>query len=121
MAAGTTRVSGKPLEDPLEYLPCSTIVEYHKGQIIYDQEHPSTGIYLVIDGKVKISRVSGAGQQVVIDICQPDEFFGESAFLALPNKSEQAIALETVKLMTWTAAEIEEVVHKRPKLGMALV
>ena len=47
----------KPLEDPLAHLPCSTIVEYRKGQMIYNQDQPSTSIYLVIDGKVKVSRL----------------------------------------------------------------
>ena len=42
----------KPLEDPLAHLPCSSIVEYRKGQMIYNHDQPSTSIYLVIDGKV---------------------------------------------------------------------
>ena len=74
----------KPLEDPLAHLPCSSIVEYRKGQMIYNQDQPSTSIYLVIDGKVKVSRLADDGHQVVVDIYQPDEFFGESAFLNLP-------------------------------------
>ena len=92
----------KPLEDPLAHLPCSSIVEYRKGQMIYNQDQPSTSIYLVIDGKVKVSRLADDGHQVVVDIYQPDEFFGESAFLNLPHRSEQATALENTKLMTWT-------------------
>ena len=32
----------KPLEDPLAHLPCSSIVEYRKGQMIYNQDQPST-------------------------------------------------------------------------------
>ena len=74
----------KPLEDPLAHLPCSSIVEYKKGQIIYNQDQPSTSIYLVIDGKVKVCRLADDGNQVLVDIYQPDEFFGESAFLNLP-------------------------------------
>ena len=73
----------KSLEDPLAHLPCSSIVEYRKGQMIYNQDQPSTAIYLVIDGKVKVSRLVDDGHQVVVDIYQPDEFFGESAFLNL--------------------------------------
>ncbi len=92
----------KPLEDPLAHLPCSSIVRYRKGQMIYSQDQPSTGIFLVIDGKVKVSRLSGEGHQVVVDIYQSDEFFGESAFLNLPHRCEQAVALESAKLMTWT-------------------
>ena len=54
----------KPLEDPLAHLPCSSIVEYRKGQMIYNQDQPSTAIYLVIDGKVKVSRLADDGHQV---------------------------------------------------------
>jgi CRP/FNR family cyclic AMP-dependent transcriptional regulator len=111
----------KPLEDPLAHLPCSTILEYKKGQAIYNQDQPSTSIYLVIDGKVKVCRLADDGRQVVVDIYQPDEFFGESAFLSLPQRSEVAVALEPTKVMTWTVAEIEDIVMKRPKLGVALL
>ena len=111
----------KPLEDPLAHLPCSSILEYRRGQMIYDQQQPSTAIYLVIDGKVKVSRLADDGHQVVVDIYQPDEFFGESAFLNLPNRPEQATALENTKLMTWTASEIEDIITKRPRLAVALL
>ncbi|HTP32372.1 MAG TPA: Crp/Fnr family transcriptional regulator [Candidatus Acidoferrales bacterium] len=120
MASGTF-ATPKPLEDPLAHLPCSTIVEYRKGQIIYSQDQPSTTLYLVIDGKVKVSRVADDGHQVVVDIYQADEFFGESAFLNLPHRCEQATALENSKLMTWTTAEIEDIVTKRPRLAVALL
>jgi CRP/FNR family transcriptional regulator len=96
-------------------------VEYRKGQMIYNQDQPSTSIYLVIEGKVKISRLADDGHQVVVDIYQPDEFFGESAFVNLQQRSEQALALEKTKLMTWTTAEIEDIIGKRPRLAIALL
>jgi len=111
----------KPLEDPLAHLPCSSIVEYRKGQMIYNQDQPSTSIYLVIDGKVKVSRCADDGHQVVVDIYQPDEFFGESAFLNLPHRSEQAVALENTKLMGWSTAEIDDIIMRRPRLAVALL
>jgi CRP/FNR family transcriptional regulator, cyclic AMP receptor protein len=117
----TVAVPQKPLEDPLAHLPCSSIVEYKKGQMIYSQDQPSTNIFLVIDGKVKVCRLADDGHQVVSDIYQADEFFGESAFLGLPHRNEQATALENTKLMTWSANEIEEIIMKRPKLAIALL
>jgi len=99
----------RALEDPLAHLPCSTILEYKKGQIIYNQDQPSTSIHLVIDGKVKVCRLADDGRQVVVDIYQPDEFFGESAFLGLAQRTELAVALENTKVMTWTTNEIEEI------------
>src|SRR5437764_14412493 len=89
--------------------------------MIYNQDQPSTSIYLVIDGKVKVSRLADDGHQVVVDIYQPDEFFGESAFLNLPHRSEQATALDNTRLMTWTTVEIEDMVTRRPRLAVALL
>jgi CRP/FNR family transcriptional regulator len=89
--------------------------------MIYNHDQPSTSIYLVMDGKVRISRVAADGHQVMIDIYQRDEFFGESALLNLPHRAEQATALETTKLMTWTASAIEEIAMRRPRLAIALL
>ena len=111
----------RPLEDPLAHLPCNRIVEFRKGDMIYNQDQPPTGIYLVIAGKVKVSRLSPDGNQVVVDIYQADEFFGEAAILSLPQRADMAMALEGVKLMTWTVEEIEAITMKQPRLAIALI
>jgi CRP/FNR family transcriptional regulator len=122
MATSTTVLAPqKALEDPLAHLPCSSIVEYKKGQMIYNQDQPSTSIFLIIEGKIKVSRLADDGHQVVVDIYQPDEFFGESALLNLPHRGEQATALENTKLMAWSTAEIEDIITKRPRLAVALL
>jgi CRP/FNR family cyclic AMP-dependent transcriptional regulator len=116
----TTSVVTKVLEDPLAYLPCSTILDFRRGQAIYNQNQPSTDLCLVISGKVKISRVSAAGVSVLLDIYQADEFFGESALLGSPHP-ETADALERTQVMTWTVGEIERLATERPKLALALL
>jgi len=89
--------------------------------MIYQQGQPSTSLFLVIEGKVKVSRIADDGHQVVIDIYQRDEFFGESALLNMSNCGEQATALQNTKLMTWTSAALEEIVVRRPLLAVALL
>ena len=43
MATSPTIAQPKPLEDPLAHLPCSSIVEYRKGQVIrFRVSYPST-------------------------------------------------------------------------------
>ncbi len=113
--------SGEFCEDALSYLPCSRIAAYRKGDVIYDHHQAAGAIYLVIDGKVKISRIADNGRQVIVDIFQPDEFFGESAFLGLAERPEQATAIEDTRLMTWSAADLEQHIMKQPRLGIALL
>ena len=101
----------RQLEDPLEHLPFSTIVDYPKGSTVYSAAQFSTTLFLVMDGRVKVSRVSEGGRQFVVDIYHPDEFFGEAAFLNMPYHLDQATALENTKLMTWTADAVEELLR----------
>jgi CRP-like cAMP-binding protein len=72
-----------PLESPLDYLPFSQTGHYRAGQVIYKQNEPPTSIYLVLEGRVKVSSFSNDGREVLLDVYQTDEFFGESAFLPL--------------------------------------
>jgi len=109
------------LEDPLDYLPRSSIIAYKKGQIIYQQNEPSTNLYLIVEGKVKVSFIAENDDQGIVDIYQREEFFGESAFLNLTHRGNQAVAMESTKLMTWTSALVEEVILRRPRLAVALL
>jgi CRP/FNR family cyclic AMP-dependent transcriptional regulator len=120
-AVQVQRPQPRQLEDPLAHLPCSIIVEYRKGDAIYNQQMPPANLHLVIDGKVKVCRLAEDGRQVVVDIYQPDEFFGESAFVGEAHHSELAVALEDTRVMSWTIVEIEDISARRPKLAIALV
>jgi len=121
MTAAVPAKNTRPLEDPLAHLPCSNILEYRKNQTIYSSERPSAGIYLVIDGNVKVCRTTDDGRQVVVDVYQPDDFFGESALLGASEHNEMAVALEHTRVMNWTAPEIEDIATRRPKLAIALL
>lgn len=119
-AAAAPQPAGLAQEDALAYLRCSNISVFKKGRTVYGAEQPSACLYLVIDGRVKVSRVAENGQEVVMDIYLPDEFFGEAAFVD-GRRLERAVALEDTQVMTWTAAEIEQTIMQKPKLGLALV
>jgi CRP/FNR family cyclic AMP-dependent transcriptional regulator len=122
MASSQTAVATQnTLEDPLAHLPCSSIVEYKKGQFIYRQDQPSTSIYLVIQGRVTVARLANDGRQTIVDIYRTDDFFGESALLGLTRMPEQAAALEDTKLMAWSAADIGTIAQTRPQLAIALL
>ena len=121
MATNPALAVPQQLEDPLVYLSSSSILEYQKGQTIYSQNQPSTNVFLVIEGTVKVCRTADDGRPVVVDIYQNEEFFGESALLNSPRRDEQAVAIENTKVMTWTLSEIEDIVTRRPRLAIALL
>jgi CRP/FNR family transcriptional regulator len=70
---------------------------------------------------VKVSFIAENGDPGILDIYQRDEFFGESAFLNLTHRGDQATAMESTKLMAWTTADIEDLMMHRPRLAVALL
>lgn len=117
MAVSAERI----LEDPLAYLPRTAVLSCPRGAEIYSAEKPSNNLYLIIEGKVKICRVTDDGRSVVVDIYLPDEFFGEGAFTGPGRDGEVAVALENVRVMAWSVVEIEELSTRRPELAIALL
>ncbi|MGH9657095.1 MAG: Crp/Fnr family transcriptional regulator [Bryobacteraceae bacterium] len=108
------------VEDPLSYLPRSTVIERARGQLIYGATELGAEIFLVLSGKVTVTRRTATDRRVLVDIYHTDEFFGENCILHAERRGEEAMALELSRLMSWTSGEIEEAVLRRPRLGVAL-
>jgi CRP/FNR family transcriptional regulator, cyclic AMP receptor protein len=111
----------REMEDALMYLPRKSVTDFRKAQVIFDENQPSRGLHLIVQGRVKVAIPLDDGCQTVVDIFTTDDFFGESSLLGAKHNIERAIALDNCTLMSWTAAEIEEQVEKQPRLGIALL
>jgi CRP-like cAMP-binding protein len=120
-ANSSTFASESRIEDVMAHLPMSSIRECGRGQVIYGPEHPSSSIYLLIAGKVRISQFAAGRTEVLLDIIRPEEIFGESAFLDSRGATERAIAAETCKVMAWAVSDMEKLVTNRPRLAVALL
>ena len=106
-------------EDPLTYLPRKPIQEFGKGRVIYSPEQPSDRLYLVVLGRVKVTTTAEDGCETIGRIVCPEGLFGEAALVG-GRPSETAVALDTVTIMSWTRAEIEQQIEREPQLGIAL-
>ncbi len=107
-------------EDPLALLPRTPLHRYGKSDVIYSPQDCHRALYLIIEGRVKVSRLS-QGAEVVLDIYGKDDFFGEAGYLGSDQESEQATALENASLMHWMFAELKQLVVQTPALGAALL
>lgn len=106
----------------LSHLPRSEVLEYSKHQVIYSRAVPPIGLYLVLDGRVKlVHRNSAINSRLVTEMYFVDDLFGETAFLNISETGDEAIALEKTTLMAWTVPEVETLAVKGNKLGLELV
>ena len=108
-------------EDPLDILPRRRPQEFTKDQTIYTPEDRALSLFLVIDGMVKVSRLSRSGRETVLDFCGQDCFFGESCLLAEPYRGEMAVVQEDSSVMEWSADDLYDIAMRLPALGPSLM
>jgi CRP-like cAMP-binding protein len=65
-----------------------------RGQIIFSQGDPGDGLYVVTRGHVSINRQSIDGNELILGIMSPGEYFGELAILDEEPRSATATAIE---------------------------
>jgi len=108
------------IEDPLNYLPRKPVQEFAKRRVIYSQERPAESLFVVILGRVKINSTADDGFETISRIVCPEGLFGESALVGTAGRTESAVALDNVTVMSWTRQEIENQIEREPHLGIAL-
>jgi len=73
---------------------------FRKGEVIFHEGDPGDSLHLVIDGRVKIGRVSPDGDEAIVAALGPGESFGELVLLDGAPRSATATALEPTETLT---------------------
>ena len=113
-----------PIEDSHDLLDLLTrrkARQFEKDQIIFSRHSPPEGLYLLVEGVVKLSRVSEDGLETVIDVVTNESFFGASSLLQDLELGDRAVALQKSQIMLWRSDELNGLLLRSPKLSSALI
>jgi signal transduction histidine kinase len=75
-----------------------SILQFKRGDVVYNQGDPGDSLYLVGEGSVKISKQGRSGRQETVGFVHSGSFFGEIAMLDGKPHSAMAIAAEPTVL-----------------------
>jgi CRP-like cAMP-binding protein len=67
---------------------------YKKGEDIFHEGNKATGLYCIVEGKVKVYRQGTDGREHIIRFAFPGEFIGLKALITGNNHTSSAAALE---------------------------
>jgi CRP-like cAMP-binding protein len=110
-----------PQEELLKLNTGSKMREVLKKQIIYFPEESSNSVYLIKNGKVKISRLSEDGREIIIAILGPGEIFGESSITEPGSKRDEfAEATEDTLLCLMFSEIIQSLMTNDPNFGFKI-
>lgn len=94
---------------------------YRKNQIIFLEGEPYAGFYVVLTGSVKVYKVNGDGEEIVLNKLEPYRSFAESSlFSGSRFYSSFAQAQEDSSLLFFPSKELAVVLGKNPAMAIRI-
>jgi CRP-like cAMP-binding protein len=91
--------------------------ELAADEIIIDEKHPSTSLFFILKGRVKIFRIL-TGTSSFLTILEENDMFGEVAFVDQQARSASAVTCEPTKLAELSLDHFEIISKQNPVLGI---
>jgi len=111
-------------------LPITTLQEiekigskrkYSKDEPILLEEDSGNALFVILNGKVKVSRSSSDGREVILTILGESDFFGEMAILDGLARSANVIATEESEVFLIQRNDFLQLLHDHPEISIILL
>lgn len=97
------------------------IQSFKKNSVILSEEDSGSALFVIVEGKVKISRSSNDDKEVILALLNESDFFGEMSLLDGMTRSATVTAVEDSKLFMIQRAEFLDLLKKYPEVSIALL
>ncbi len=94
---------------------------YNKGQTIFSEGDKTTGFFVIIDGRVKIYKVSSEGKEQILHIFEAGQSFGEATVFTGQQMPANAQTLAKTNLLLFPRNAFVDLVTSNPSLAMNLL
>ena len=94
---------------------------YESGKFIFLEDSEGEQCFFVVQGSVKVTRLSKDGREVILAMLNEGEFFGEMALLDGESRSANVIALEETEVLTLNREDFMVVLHDYPQIAIQLL
>lgn len=94
---------------------CSTST-FRKKETIFSEGEPPEWFYLVLSGKVKITKLSHEGKEVILEVISPTDIFGGVAVIKGFPYPANAIAMEDAEVLKISRKNLLRLVDRFPNL-----
>jgi CRP/FNR family transcriptional regulator len=106
-------LSSEDMKELSRYLvPCT----FSKKEFIFSEGDPSEWLYIVKKGKVKITKLSTEGKELILEIVPPHEIFGGIAVVRGFPYPANAVAMEDTEVLKISRKNLLSIMDRFPNL-----
>jgi CRP-like cAMP-binding protein len=107
-------------QDAREISPYLLPGKYRKKEAIFSEGDDSEWFYIVKKGKVKITKLSQEGKEIILEIISPPDFFGGIAVVRGFPYPANAVAMEDTEVVKISRRNLLSVLDRFPNLMYCL-
>ncbi len=94
---------------------------FTKDSVVLFEHETGSALFVIVQGKLKVSRVSDDGKEVILTILSESDFFGEMAILDGLARSANVTAMEDSELFIIQRSEFLDLLQNHPEIAIALL
>jgi CRP/FNR family transcriptional regulator, cyclic AMP receptor protein len=98
-----------------------TEVGLGRGQRLFAEGDPGDQLYVVLEGKIKLTRSAPDGRENLVSVLGPGEMFGELSLFDPRPRTMSATAVTDVRLAALAHDELRKWLNGRPDVAMHLL
>jgi CRP/FNR family transcriptional regulator, dissimilatory nitrate respiration regulator len=99
----------------------STVIPYTRGETLFVQGDRALSVYLVLDGWVKLFRITPTGAEAVVGVFTRGRSFGEAAAFQNEYYPVTAEAVTEARLLQVPSKALLEMMREHPELSIAML
>lgn len=109
------------LDEVKNIIQSGKILRYDKDQVIFNEDEPSAGMFVLLNGQVQLCKISLHGQLSILSIIHPIIMFNEVS--ALDNGANPITAITTQVSILWQieTEKLQEIIINYPRIGLGLL
>jgi len=107
-------------DDKAVMMPQLREFEIARKHLVYAAGEESGTVYILKEGKIKITRLLENGKELTVDILGPGDIFGESAMSDEGERTSSAEAMEDASICAMSKKDFEEFLATRPHFAFRI-
>ncbi|MEC9488989.1 MAG: Crp/Fnr family transcriptional regulator [Halanaerobium sp.] len=94
---------------------------YEAGKVIFTEGEAGGSLYILLQGRVKVSKISPDGKEKILAIIEPGDFFGEMSLIDGRPRSAMAQTLTDTRLLAVGQEQLQQLFTRHPRIAIKML
>lgn len=94
---------------------------YKPDEYVFRRNSPGEGLYIILQGKVKILSETDDGESHLVASLSEGDFFGDLSLLDEEPRSANAVATDHAELLGFFRPDLTSILKRKPDLGVKIL